>query len=338
MNEGVFSPYTIKGVTLKNRIVMSPMCMYSSTDENGKLQAFHWTHYISRAVGGVGLVMLEATAISPEGRISSQDLGIWNDEHVEDLKMLVAEMQTYGTKTAIQLAHAGRKATVDGKILAPSAIAFNENFSIPNEMTYEDIKQTIEAFQNAASRAKQASFDIIELHGAHGYLINEFLSPLTNKREDIYGGNQVNRYRFLKDIIDAVKEVWDGALFVRISANDYQKEGLTVNDYITYCKWMKEQGVDLIDVSSGGVVPASIDVYPGYQIDYGEKIRQHVKVATGAVGMITSGLQAEEIIRNERADLVFIGRALLKNPYLPKVFADELDVPIDPPKQYSRGW
>lgn len=317
---------------------MSPMCMYSSHNEDGKVQNFHKTHYISRAVGQVGLIMLEATAVQPQGRITAQDLGIWDDAHIEGLKELVSELKSYGSKTSIQLAHAGRKATVDGEIYAPSAISFNEKMKTPKEMSKEDIRDTVQAFIDGARRVKQAGFDIIELHGAHGYLINEFLSPLTNKRNDEYGGTKENQYRLLKEIIDGVKQVWDGPLFVRVSAHDYHEDGLTAEDYVTYAQWMKDQGVDLIDVSSGAVVPASIDVYPGYQVGYAETIKHGAHIDTGAVGLITSGLQAEEILRNNRADLIFVARELLRDPYWPRTAAKELGVKIDSPKQYDRGW
>lgn len=338
MNAALFTPFTIKNVTMKNRIVMSPMCMYSSHNEDGHVQDWHLTHYVSRAVGQVGLIMIEATAVLPEGRISSKDLGIWNDDHVRGLKELNRQMKMYGSKTAIQLAHAGRKAMVDGDIFAPSAIPFNEKMRTPIEMSTDDIKHTVNAFVEGARRAKEADFDIIELHGAHGYLINEFLSPLTNQRNDEYGGSKENRYRFLKEIIDGVNEVWNGPLFVRVSANDYHPEGLTPEDYVEYAAWMKEQGVDLIDVSSGAVVPAAIPVFPGYQVTFSEKIKHGAAIATGAVGLITTGLQAEEIIQNDRADLVFIGRELLRDPYWARNAAKELNVDIEPPVQYERGW
>ncbi|UAL45941.1 NADPH dehydrogenase NamA [Sutcliffiella horikoshii] len=338
MKSALFSPYTVKGVTLKNRIVMSPMCMYSSHNEDGHVQDWHMTHYVSRAVGQVGLIMVEATAVQPQGRISPQDLGIWNDEHIQGFQELNRQIKVHGSKTAIQLAHAGRKAMVDGDIYAPTALAFNEKMKTPLEMSTEDIKETIAAFVEGAKRSKEAGFDIIELHGAHGYLINEFLSPLTNKRKDEYGGSTENRYRFLRDIIDGVNEVWDGPLFVRVSANDYHSEGLTAEDYVTYAKWMKEQGVDLVDVSSGAVVPAAIDVYPGYQVGFAETIKSGAAIDAGAVGLITSGLQAEEILRNNRADLIFVARELLRDPYWPRTAAKELGVEIESPKQYDRSW
>jgi len=227
---------------------------------------------------------------------------------------------------------------VDGEIIAPSAIAYSEKMKTPKEMSKAEIEDTIQAFQNGARRAKRAGFDIIEIHAAHGYLINEFLSPLSNKRTDEYGGTAENRYRFLSEVITSIKEVWDGPLFVRVSACDYHPEGLTVEDYIAYAKRMKEQGVDLVDVSSGAVVSAKINVYPGYQVRFSEQIRHGAHIATGAVGLITSGLQAEEILRNDRADLIFIGRELLRDPYWPRVAAKELGVKLEAPAQYNRGW
>lgn len=337
MNSELFSPYTIKDVTLKNRIVMSPMCMYSSENEDGQVTNFHHVHYGTRAAGQVGLVMIEATAVLPEGRISNKDLGIWDDSLIEGLHKTTTFIHDNGAKAAIQLAHAGRKAELDTDALAPSAIPFNETMKIPVEMSIQQIKKTILAFQEAAIRSKQAGFDVIEIHGAHGYLINEFLSPLSNKRTDEYGGSPENRYRFLREIIDLINEVWNGPLFVRISANDYHPDGLTVQDYVPYTNWMKEQGVDLIDCSSGAVVPAHIDVYPGYQVQYAKHIKEHANIATGAVGLITTGVQAEQILNNNEADLIFIGRELLRNPYFPRIAANELSFELEEPYQYKRA-
>ncbi|WP_338470179.1 NADPH dehydrogenase NamA [Niallia sp. XMNu-256] len=338
MNSKLFTPFTIKNVTLKNRIVMSPMCMYSCEKEDGKVTPWHFTHYISRSVGGVGLLILEATAVTPQGRISSKDLGIWDDVHIDGLQQLTAGIKENGAVPGIQLGHAGRKAVLDSEIIAPSAIAFDENSKVPKEMTIDEIHQTVEAFKLGAERAKKAGFEVIEIHGAHGYLINQFLSPLCNQRQDEYGGNAQNRYRFLQEIIEAIKSVWNGPLFVRVSADEYHMDGLTIEDYITYCSFMKEQGVDLIDVSSGGVVQARINIYPGYQVPLAEKVKQGSEIPTGAVGLITTGLQAEEIIQSERADLVFIARALLRDPYWPRSAAKELGVSIESPVQYERGW
>jgi NADPH2 dehydrogenase len=334
----LFEPYKVKDVTLKNRIVMAPMCMYSSHNEDGKVENWHRTHYTSRAVGGVGLIILEATAVTPQGRISPQDLGIWNDEHVEGLRELVTLMKEHGAKTGIQLAHAGRKAVLEGDIIAPSAIPFNDEMKTPLEMAENDIKETIQAFTKGAERAKKAGFDVIEIHGAHGYLINEFLSPLSNHRTDNYGGSKENRYRFLKEVIEGIKTVWEGPLFVRVSAEDYSEGGLHAEDYAEYGAWMKKQGVDLIDVSSGAVVPARIPVFPGYQVKLSETIKHGANIPTGAVGLITSGIQAEEILQNERADLILLARELLRDPYWPRTAAKELRTEIESPKQYERGW
>lgn len=205
-------------------------------------------------------------------------------------------------------------------------------------MTKEDIKETVQAFKKGAERAKATGFDIIEIHGAHGYLINEFLSPLSNRREDEYGGSPENRYRLLREVIDAVKEVWDGPLFVRVSASDYTENGLDVSDYVVFAKWMKEQGVDLIDVSSGAVVPADIKVFPGYQVSFADTIRAQADIQTGAVGLITNGLQAEEILQNGRADLIFVAREPLRDPYWPKTAAKQLNTTIEGPVQYDRAW
>lgn len=299
---------------------------------------WHTTHYVSRAVGQVGLIIVEASAVTPQGRISNYDLGIWNDEHVEGFAKLTQLVKEHGTKIGIQIAHAGRKAGVEGEILAPSAIPFDDKSKTPKQMTLEDIKETIEAFKQGAQRAKRAGFDVIEIHGAHGYLINEFLSPLTNQRVDEYGGSAENRYRFLREVIEAVKTVWDGPLFVRVTANDYNSNGLGVEDYVTIGRWMKEQGVDLIDVSSGGLVHASIPIYPGYQVPLSETIKHEAGIPTSAVGLITSGLHAEEILQNDRADLILLARELLRDPYWPRTAAKQLGVKIESPRQYERGW
>ncbi len=338
MQSKLFSTYTIKDVTFKNRIVMAPMCMYSSHEQDGHIQDWHRTHYLSRAVGQVGLIILEATAVTPQGRISPYDLGIWSDEHIQGLKELSDGMKAYGAKTGIQIAHAGRKAELEGEILAPSSIPFNDKMKTPKEMTVEDIQETVEAFKQAARRSKEAGFDVIEIHAAHGYLINEFLSPLSNQRTDEYGGSIENRYRFLQEVIKAVKEVWVGVLFVRVSATDWAENGLQVEDYVTMAKWMKAQGVDLIDVSSGAVVPARIPTFPGYQVPFADQIKQEAHIPTGAVGLITNSLHAEEILQNERADLVLLARELLRDPYWPRTAAKELGVELESPVQYSRGW
>ncbi|MFA9556030.1 NADPH dehydrogenase NamA [Evansella sp. AB-rgal1] len=338
MESKLFSPYTIKNVTLKNRIVMSPMCMYSSHNEDGFVTDWHYTHYISRAVGQVGLIMIEATTVTQQGQISPQDLGVYRDEHVGGLAKLVKGMKTYGSKTAIQLAHAGRKAVYSGDIVAPSSIPFDDTTKIPKEMTIQDIKETVEAFKLGAERSKVAGFDIIEIHGAHGYLINQFLSPLSNERTDEYGGSRENRFRLLKEVIETVKTVWKGPLFVRISADEYHEKGNKMADFIYYASEMKRLGVDLIDCSTGGVVRAGIQPYPGYQVRHAETIKHEASIPTGAVGLISTGIQGEEILRNDRADLIFIARELLRDPYWPRTAAKELGITIDPPIQYERGW
>lgn len=337
MSKKLFSPYVIKDVTLPNRIVMSPMCMYQAGDD-GLVTPFHITHYGSRSIGQVGLIMLEATAVTPEGRISPNDLGIWSDDHIDGLKQITEEIARYGGKSAIQLAHAGRKSETSGTIYAPSPIPFNEEMKTPKEMTKEEIDKTITAFQLGATRAKKAGFDIIEIHAAHGYLINQFLSPITNHRTDEYGNSLEGRYRFLKEVISAIQQVWKGPLFVRISADEYEANGNTLEDIIQIAKWMKEQGVDLIDVSTGGVTPTAIRTYPGYQVPFAEQIRKKAQIPTGAVGRITLGIQAEEILQNERADLIFIGRELLRDPYWPLRAAEQLRVKLTPPTPYIRGW
>lgn len=334
----LFEPFTIKGTVFKNRIVMAPMCMYQSDQEDGQITDWHRLHYPTRAVGGIGLIITEATAVQPQGRISSRDLGIWDDHHIEGQSEIVRLMKQNGAKTGIQLAHAGRKATVDGDIYSSSALAFDDSYKLPVEMSVADIKDTIQAFKNGAIRAKKAGFDVIELHGAHGYLINQFLSPLTNKRTDQYGGTVENRYRLLRNVIDAVNEIWDGPLFVRISAHDYTESGMTPEHYVEMCQWMKQQGVDLIDVSSGAVVPARIPVFPGYQVPYAETIKKNTPIATGAVGLITSPLHAEEILQNGRADMIFLARELLRDPYWAFTAAKQLNADITAPVPYKRGW
>lgn len=333
----LFTPYTIKQLTLKNRIVMSPMCMYSS-DDTGYVKSWHQLHYPTRAVGQAGLIIVEATAVTAQGRISPRDLGIWSDEHIAGLHTLVQAVHEQGSHIGIQIAHAGRKAVLDGPIIAPSAIPFDDKSKTPEAMTAEQIQETIAAFGEAARRAKQAGFDVIEIHGAHGYLINEFLSPLSNHRSDAYGGDRDRRYQFLHDVIERVKKEWDGPLFVRVSANEYAPEGNHPEDYAYYAAKMKAQGVDLIDVSSGGVVSAAPKVYPGYQVPFAETIRSSAGIAVGAVGLITEAEHAEEILHNERADLIFLGRVLLRDPYWPRTAAQKLRTSVTPPKPYERGW
>ncbi|QXE00343.1 NADPH dehydrogenase NamA [Terribacillus sp. DMT04] len=335
----LFQPITYRNCTLKNRIVVSPMCMYAVEEEDGKATTFHVSHYESRAIGQAGLVFVESTAVTPEGRISNNDLGIWSDEHVEGLHTISSRIQAHGAKSGIQLGHAGRKSRASDPIAAPSNVPWDGESAEPTPLTIDKIKELVEAYRQAALRAKEAGFDVIEIHAAHGYLINQFLSPLTNKRIDMYGGARENRYRFLREVIDAVRQVWDGPLFVRISANEYAEDGNDMNAFIYYSIEMKRQGVDLIDCSTGGVVAQGPDiVYPGYQVVHAERIRKHALVDTAAVGLITNGPLAEEILQNGRADLVFVARAMLRNPYWPLEAAEQLHYSLEAPAPYKRGW
>jgi len=313
-------------------------------------------HLGSRAVGGAALVMTEANAVTAEGRISPSDLGIWKDEHIEFLSRITRFIKQQGAVAGTQLAHAGRKASTDipwkggaplspdqggwTPILGPSAIPFAEKYQTPQAMSVEQIRQTVSAFRDAAKRALAAGFEVIELHGAHGYLLHEFLSPLSNRRTDQYGGSLENRMRIVCEICAAVREVWPEGLplFVRISATDWTEGGWTVDDSVALARELKSVGVDLIDCSSGGnIAGARIPVGPGYQTAFAERVRREADIPTGAVGMITSAAQADTIIRTGQADAVFIAREFLRDPYLPLRAAKELGSPIDWPKQYERA-
>jgi NADPH2 dehydrogenase len=335
----LFSNLKIKDMDLKNRIVMAPMCM-DSCDEDGLATNWHFIHYSTRAIGGVGLIIVESTGIEPGGRITDNDLGIWSDEHIKNLANIVDECHKHGAKMGIQINHAGRKSeTLSCPIIAPSSIAFNEDYRMPNEMTKEDIVNTVSLFKAAAQRALTAGFDLLELHGAHGYLIGQFLSPLTNKREDEYGGTQENRVRFLKEIIHAVKTVWPETkpLQLRVSAEDYAEGGNSAKETAALINLIKAMGIDIVNVSSGGTVPARISTFPGYQISYSEIIKTQCNLLTIAGGLITSPLMAEEILRNSRADLIYLGRELLRNPYWAFTAASKLDENIEWPIQYNRS-
>ncbi len=336
----LFEPITFRGLTLKNRIVMSPMCQYSAGTD-GKATDWHLVHLGSRAVGGAGLLVVEATAVERRGRISDGDLGLWEDSQVEPLARIVDFVHGQGAAIGIQLAHAGRKseATADWPV-APSAIPFSPRYRTPKALDEGGIRDVVAAFRAAAGRALAAGFDVVEIHAAHGYLLNEFLSPLANRREDAYGGTPENRARFLYEVVAAVREVWpaERPLFVRISASDWHPEGLDVEDYLPVARRLKELGVDLIDCSSGGVVPdARVRLGPGYQVPFAERIRRGAQVATAAVGLITTAAQAEEILHNGRADLIYLGRELLRQPYWPLLAARELGVDVPWPKQYERA-
>lgn len=330
--------FELKGLVFKNRIVMPPMCMYSA-DGDGNIADFHETHYISRAVGGVGLIILEATGVTPNGRISSNDLGIWSDDHIEGLKRIVDKAKVYGAKMGIQLAHAGRKCgSSDEFIVAPSPIRFNEDYKIPRELSKEDINKIVLQFKEGARRADLAGFDIIEIHGAHGYLIHQFLSPLSNKRNDDYGGSRENRVRFLKEILSSIKEVWpkDKPIILRVSADDYAEGGIDKDEIVKIINLVKED-LDMIHVSSGGLVSARINLFPGYQVSHAETIKKECNIPTIAVGLIKDYDHIEEIISNNRADMVALGRELLRNPYLVLNMAYEKDIKYSP-VQYERGF
>lgn len=349
----LFSPLQLKSITLKNRIVMSPMCQYSAKD--GFADDWHLVHLGSRAVGGAGLIISEATAVSPEGRISAGDLGIWKDEHIAPLRRITDFIHQQGSVAGVQLAHAGYKSSSavpwngghyispeEGgwQPVSPNELLLGDKKSYSKALNTEEIQGVINDFKNAAKRAIQAGFKIIELHAAHGYLIHEFFSPLINMRTDEYGGSFENRTLILIQIIDAVKEVipTDFPLFVRISASDWRENGWTIEDSIKLSEVLKEKGIDLVDCSSGGfVAPKEIPIGLNYQVPFAEAIRAKTGIKTGAVGMIVSAEQANEIITSGKADLVFLARELLRNPYFPQNAAHELEFDIELPKQYLRG-
>lgn len=335
----LFTPYNIKDLELKNRIVLPPMCMYCAST-SGYISDFHNIHYGSRAVGGVGLIIVEATGVSSEGRISDNDLGIWEDGHVTGLQKLAQLCKPYGAKMAIQLAHAGRKCEANvEEIYAPSGIPYNEKSRIPKTLSVQEIKQITYDFREAARRAEEAGFDAIEIHGAHGYLISEFLSPLTNKREDEYGGSIENRTRFLKEILLEIKTVWpeDKPILLRVSASDYTMGGMDVYQMAEIIKEIHPL-IDILDVSSGGVVHAPIKSYEGYQVQFSEYLKKECNIPTIAVGLITKDNLVEEVLENERADLVALGRELLRNPYWVLDTALKNNIDYDYPEQYKRGF
>jgi 2,4-dienoyl-CoA reductase-like NADH-dependent reductase (Old Yellow Enzyme family) len=350
----LFSPLKIKNIELKNRIAVSPMCEYSS--EDGFANDWHLVHLGSKAVGGAGLIITEATAVSAEGRISFADLGIYHDEHIPKLKQITDFIHSHGTIAGVQLAHAGRKAShaepwnggkqipsdqKNGwKALAPSAIPFSENEEAPLELDKAGIEKIKADFKAAAKRAIAAGFKVIELHGAHGYLLHEFLSPLSNKRTDEYGGSFENRIRFMLEVVAAVQEVWppENPLFVRISATEWTEGGWTANDSVALAKILKDKGVDLLDCSSGGnVANAKIPLKQGYQVEFAEKVKKESGILTGAVGLITTAFQANEIIQEGEADVVFLAREMLRDPHFPLRAAHELGHEVNWPVQYERA-
>jgi 2,4-dienoyl-CoA reductase-like NADH-dependent reductase (Old Yellow Enzyme family) len=351
----LFSPLRLREVELRNRIVVSPMCQYSSVD--GFATDWHLVHLGSRAVGGAGLIVLEASAVTPEGRISPDDLGIWKDEHVEMLARIFRFLEGQGAVGGIQLAHAGRKASTSSPwkghaplspaeggwspIFAPSALAFDEGYQVPKELDRGGIERVVRAFGEAARRSLEAGAKVVEIHAAHGYLLNSFLSPLSNKRKDEYGGSFENRTRLLCEVTQAIRRVWPEKypLLVRISATDWVEGGWTPNDSVALAKKLGSLGVDLIDCSTGGNVPdAAIPVGPGYQVPFAARVRADAGIRTAAVGMITEPKQADQIIRNGQADVVLMAREFLRDPYWPLHAAKELGQKTAAPPQYGRAF
>lgn len=350
----LFAPLHIRGIQIPNRVMVSPMCQYSC--ENGFANDWHLVHLGSRAVGGAGLVMAEASAVEARGRISPWDLGIWTDEHMEPVARIARFLKNRGSVPGIQLAHAGRKASTDvpwrgtrslapseggWEPVAPSPIPLDIGHPVPIELTIPEIRLIVEAFAAAAQRAFNAGFEVIELHGAHGYLIHEFLSPLSNQRSDGYGGSFENRIRFALEVIQAVRGVWPERLplFLRISATDWADGGWTLDDSVELARAVRKRGVDLIDCSSGGTVPhTSIPANPGYQVPFSERIRRETGILTGAVGLITEPFQADTIIRGGMADLLLLAREFLREPYWPIKAAQALGTEIRVPAQYARAF
>lgn len=350
----LFSPLTIRSLTLKNRILVSPMCQYSC--EDGFANDWHLVHLGSRAVGGAAAVITEAAAVTPEGRISPGDLGLWKDEHIEPLARITQFIRAQGVVVGIQLAHAGRKASKSAPwagdkvvlpenggwspVYAPSEIPFDANSLTPKALTIDEIQTQVQAFADAAKRALKAGFQIVEIHAAHGYLLHEFLSPLSNQRTDEYGGSFENRIRFVCEVTKAVRAVWPEGLplFVRISATDWVDGGWDLPQSVKLASVLKTMGVDLIDCSSGALVAdARIPAAPGYQLPFARAVKQESKILTGAVGLITEPTQADEIIENGDADVVLLARELLRDPNWPLWAAFELGHSIDWPKQYERA-
>lgn len=351
----LFEPLSIRGVTLRNRIGVSPMCMYSAQD--GFANDWHFSHLGARAVGGAGLIIAEATAVEPRGRITPHDLGLWSDAHIEPLARITRFLKAHGSVAGIQIAHAGRKASThrpwDGgraidpelpegwRVVGPSPIAFADGYQAPHELTTAEIVEIVQNFRAAAARALEAGFEWLEIHGAHGYLIHSFYSPVSNQRTDEYGGSFENRIRFLLEIIRAVHEVWPRnlPLTVRLSCTDWIEGGWTVEDSIALALRLKDEGVDLIDCSSAGIAPQqAVPVGAGYQVPLSEAVRRGAQIPTASVGLITAPVQADEIIRNGRADVVLVGRELLRNPYWPLHAALSLKQAADVPSQYLRAF
>ncbi len=335
----IFSEYRIKNLRLKNRIVMPPMCMYVAP-ETGMVTDWHVIHYATRAVGGTGLIIVEATGVAPEGRLTSSDLGIWEDAHIPGLASIVKAVHENGAGIGIQINHGGRKCEAEGMdIEAPSPIPYDENSKIPREMTKEDIAQTVEEFKNAAIRADKAGFDLIEIHAAHGYLLSEFLSPLTNKRQDEYGGSHENRVRFLGEVLDAVRAVWpeEKPIEVRVSAEDYGEGGNLPEDLASMLNIIKDRGIDSVNVSTGGVVSVVPKAFPGYQTPHAEIIRRLTGLPAATGGLLSDPAEVNALIEEEKADQVYLGRELLRNPYWPLHAARTLGADVEWPTPYKRA-
>ena len=349
----LFDPLALRGLTLPHRILVSPMCQYSSTD--GFATDWHFVHLGSRAVGGASLVFTEATAVTAEGRISPRDLGLWRDEHVSELSRIVRFIHDQRSAAGIQLAHAGRKGSTSPpwegltgvpaesggwQPIGPTAEAFTPGYPLPRAVDIREIPAIVEAFKAAARRALACGFDVAEVHAAHGYLIHQFLSPLINTRTDRYGGSFDNRVRLCVEIVDGVRSVWPERLplFVRISATDWAPGGWDLDQSVELARRLRDRGVDLVDCSSGGAVPhAKMEIAPGYQVPFAERIRREANVATGAGGLITSAAQADAVVREGRADCVLLARELLRDPYWPLRAARELEQPLPWPRQYLRA-
>lgn len=355
----LFEPLTLREVTIPNRVWMAPMCQYSAEPEGpltGAPHDWHFAHYAARATGGTGLIVVEATAVAPEGRISPYDLGLWNDTQVEAFRRITRFLAAQGTVPAIQLAHGGRKASTDQpwkggapvgpeahgwQPLAPSALAFDERHPVPTELTVDQIQEIVGQFAAAARRALAAGFEAVEIHGAHGYLVNEFLSPHSNHRTDAYGGSYENRVRFPLEVVDAIREVWpaDKPVFFRVSATDWLPEGgWTPDDTVRLARDLHAHGVDLLDVSTGGnAAGVSIPTGPGYQVPFAARVKAETPLPVGAVGLITDAGQAGKVLENGEADVVLLGRELLRNPSWARQAARELGAEIRVPDQYHRS-
>lgn len=311
----LLSPVEIPKLTLANRVVMSPMCMYEVKKEDGVITPFHLVHYGARALSKVGLVVIEATAVAPDGRITNQDLGLWNDQQQNELTKLISLIQSFGSKAGIQISHAGRKATDAVTPLAPSALAFSDTYPMPHDMTLSDINNVQEAFVAACKRATASGVDMIELHGAHGYLLSQFLSPLVNQRKDQYGGSLENRYRFVKEIVVAVRASFKGSLWMRLSLTDFEDEGRqnSIADWQQIGQWLEADGIDCLDISTGGLLDKkpTIPIYDGYQVPYAAAMKQAVSIPVAAVGLLDNPALCEHILQTGEADLILQGRSLL---------------------------